>query len=239
MMSPSPSVLIPDPTEALSIPFTVSLGVIFPSVLCALPAPSVISYDHKQLFMSIAQEFPISTSLLQQLFKRAIRFLMPSIYLSTHPSEQHHLWVLRVVYSFALLIATIVRISVLTVSITSVLFPMLFASQYVESLAPSMIFIPAAVSSHQKMSSIGSGFLLLLQYDELVGSGSALLWAIVLFAGTWNRGKTALHWFSLLAGCSLMVLLAGPTGCAVALIWARDELVIQRSHNIEKKIMQG
>ena len=226
MVSPSLSNLIPDPAEALGIPFSVSLGMVLPSILSSLPAPAVISYDSKQLVMSLAQVFPVLTSLLQQFFKRAVKSLMPS----TRPSKQFHFWILRAIYSFAFLIASVVRISVFALSITSVLFPTAFTPKHVESLAPCNVFLPAAITPRQKVSSIGSGLLLLLQYDELVGSGSVLLWAALLCAGTWNRHKLVnFHWLPLLAGASFLVLLAGPIGCAVALIWIRDELVIQRS----------
>ena len=161
--------------------------------------------------------------------------LMPS----KRPSEQCHLWALRVVYTFALLVASITRIFVFTLSITSVLFPMLFSPAHVESLAPSMIFWPASTSYAQQTPTIGSGVLLMLQYDELVGSASVLLWAALLFARAWNQFKTSDQCIPVLVAACLSFLLAGPIGCAVVLIWARDELVIERGDHTSNQVMQA
>lgn len=218
-----------DMTDLVAIPISVAIGFVLPAVLLALPAPSVLTFDRKQIFMAVWQVFPIWVDLLQ----RAIPFLVSMVSnaqrkSSTIPAEASSKYIraVRYVYLFALILAGSTHISAMTLATTSKLFPGLFAAEYVGVFNPSKVFFPNTISMTTQMSSIGHGALLLLQYDGLLGSASLVLWASALFVRAYSRRQTFDWWLSFAAMVVLLTALVGPIGCVVALLWARDELVL-------------
>lgn len=74
------------------------------------------------------------------------------------------------------------------------------------------------------MGSLAHGLLLMLQHDQIVGGFSTLVWAIIMLRKIWDQTPIELHWtVSVLAMVSL-TFLTGPVGCAMVLIWIRDEI---------------
>lgn len=230
--SPTATNLNIEVTDLVAIPISVVIGYILPAVLLALPAPSVLTFDHKQILMAVWQAFPIWVDVLQ----RAIPFLVSNASNarrkpSTFPAEasSEYIRAVRYVYLFALMLAGSTHISAMTLATTSKLFPALFAAEYVGVFNPSKVFLPSTISMTTQMSSIGHGALLLLQYDGLTGSASLVLWASVLFVRVYSRRRMFDWWLSFAAMVVLLTALVGPVGCVVALLWARDELVLSGS----------
>ena len=85
------------------------------------------------------------------------------------------------------------------------------------------------------MPSIGSGAFLLLQYDELIGSGAMLLWALALFFNVYKTTSWSYSPSILCLGATVTFVLTGPLGLATACMWARDELVFAEDEKLEKK----
>ena len=208
------------------------LGFIGPSVLFSLPAPSVVSFDQKQVLMSIWQAFPLWVSLANQVFKRTMPLLFPGFSTST---KANNTMAIRIVYIFGLIAAGIVRVSVLTLSFTSILLPSLYAPEFAAAFAPSKVFLPTAITPATKMPSIGAGILLLFQYDQLVGSTAVLAWANLLYVKAREKALSPADWAKLFVGNATLATLAGPEACAVALIWARDEMILSRTGGRGKK----
>ena len=77
------------------------------------------------------------------------------------------------------------------------------------------------------MQSVGAGTLQFLQYDEIVGCSALVLYVGYLLANKWTP-KNLGQWVGAAFGGMATLVLAGPGGLAVALIWARDEIVYQR-----------
>lgn len=239
-LSTSPTVSSNDPNDLhidlpnlSSIPLSLAIGYILPTVLAALPCPSVVSFDHKQTLLAIWQMFPLWVQLLQLTLPYLITVFYPPP-LSQKPSapKRQSLGALRIVYIFLLAMAASTHIATLTLLFTSHFFPALFATPFIGIFNPKNVFWPVTTSASHHMSSIGSGAMLTIQYDEIIGSAAVVLWALFLFTTASREKKganaaAAAAW-GLGLGSVALSALVGPLGYAVIAVWGRDELVFAR-----------
>ena len=200
------------------------LGYILPTALMSLPAPSILSYEQKQTYMAIWQLFPIWVSIAYSMTP----YMMPKPAETSSKQILHSRRVkaLRTLYAGLLVIAGIGQASTATLLTTSKFFPDLFASQFRGVFNPSNVFFSATVSPFTKWSSIGSGASLLLQYDELIGSGAMVLWSTTLFMIVYRRTRKPQSKASLIVQGMMAMVLTGPLGYTAACIWARDEMLL-------------
>lgn len=200
----------------------------------SLPAPSVISHEQKQTYIAIWQMFPIWVSLVQVALPYVIP--KPAKTSSTKSLDLQELYAIRILYVGLLIIAVYGQAATAMLVATSSFFPDLFASEYKGAFNPSKVFLPAAVSPSIKMHSIGSGTHLLLQYDNLIGSGAMVLWGTALFMIVYRKCRSVQSEASLIAYGIMAMFLTGPMGYATACIWARDELLISEAEENDKKV---
>ena len=221
--------------ELASIPVSIFLGYGLPAMLLALPAPSIHTYESKQICMALWQVFPIWVAFFQHAVSWVISRLSPSKIIVNQNAQRIRM--LRSVYMFLLAIASITHISALTVTATSMLFPDLYTQKYRGVFDFSMVFAPMAVTPSIQPSSVGSGAFLLIQYDEMVGSTAVVLWAATLFvqANKYSKGEQYDQWLALAVGIPLFTCLTGPIGCAVVFFWIREELVFSSPTRTTKK----
>ena len=240
-LSTSPTVSSNDPNHfhidlpnLLSIPFSIAIGYILPTVLAALPSPSVISFDLKQAFMAIWQMFPLSFQLLQLAIPYLLAsFYPPSLSRNSLIPKRQGLGALRVVYIFMLTMAASTHLATLTLLFTSRFFPALFAIPFIGIFKPASVFWPVTMSVSHQVSSIGSGAMLMIQYDEIIGSVAVVLWALFLLTTAFHRsskerGANAATAWVLAFDFVTLTALVGPLGYAVIAMWGRDELVFAR-----------
>lgn len=221
-----------DVPNLVGIAISMILGYILPTVLMSLPAPSIIDYDLKQWLMTFWQFFPIWVSVVQGV----VPYLVPRTGEASGAPNAPVLRSMRALYVGLLTTAGIGQASTMTLMATSKFFPSLFAPKFVGVFNPSNVFLPAAISPSFKMPSIGAGALLLLQYDQLIGSTSMALWSTVLFVNTYRNGATNQSLALMIVGGVLMMALTGPLGYATACIWARDELIFAEAEVDGKKV---
>ncbi|MCJ1300474.1 hypothetical protein MMC08_003271 [Hypocenomyce scalaris] len=239
-ISPSPADISVDIFNLISIPISITIGYVLPAVLLALPAPSVLTFGRKQILMAIWQVFPISVDLLQRIIPVISSTILKGTDKRPTPPTSRamgYIRAMRGVYLFALILSGFTHISAMTLTATSKFFSGLFAPEYVGIFNPSRVFFPRTISTATQMPSIGHGTLMLLQYDGLIGSASLLIWASALFVRAYGRRRIFDRWLSLVAANVLLTGLMGPVGCVVALIWARDELLLSGSEVYAEKSM--
>lgn len=229
-----------DVPNLLSVPISLAIGFVLPSVLLSLPAPSVLSFDQKQTFIAFWQMFPIWFEILQQLVSFVLaKLLQGTLKSSTSPQKQSRrtMEALRSVYIFALAIAGVTHITTVMLSMTSMLFPPLFAPQFRGQLDPSNVFLTQSFFASKPMSSIGAGALQLLRYDDMLGSIALQLWAVALYLNTNLRTSKANSWTAMKVVSAFVgsTVLFGSCGCAVCCIWARDELVFAEKDEDDRK----
>ncbi|KAL8825547.1 MAG: hypothetical protein Q9191_004344 [Dirinaria sp. TL-2023a] len=230
-----------DIPNILPIPVSLLVGFGIPAVLLSLPAPSVLTFDQKQIFVAIWQAFPLWFELFQQVLSWILA-QMPAYmhWMSPNPSRQTIVktrGALRLVYVFAIVVAGVTRISMITLSLTSIIFPALFAPDYRGILHPSNVLIPQSFLASTKMPSIGAGAFQLLQYDEMVGSTALVLWSVALYTNTYKQAANidgsmiSKMLLALVASWSLL----GGCGCAVCFTWARDEIIFAMDQPDDRK----
>lgn len=240
-LSTSPTVLSNKPIDfyvglpkLASIPFSLTIGLILPTVMMALPAPSVLTYNRKQIFIAIWQFFPIWVELTQQITS----LVMSNLSVTTDkpwPAKkgQNSQWTstMRSVYLFLLSVAGITHISTMTLIAASKFFPGLFASDFVGIFNPCNVFLPQSITASTKMPSLGDGAFQFLQYDFIIGSTALSVWASALYINTYRFRERSDGWIVLFFYFLARIALLGPVGHAVACIWARDELVFKEKAN--------
>ncbi|KAL8677808.1 MAG: hypothetical protein Q9186_005788 [Xanthomendoza sp. 1 TL-2023] len=229
--SRKPSNFLMDPIKLTSIPFSLAVGLVLPTVLLALPAPSIITHERKQLFIAIWQAFPLWAGILQTVVP-FVRFSFMNRN-AVEKAEKHTIESMRTVYACMLAVAVVTRISTWTIMGLSVLFPNIFAAAYVQLLNPSTVLRPVSLSPAVKMPSIAAGALQLLQYDEMVGAFAMVVWSSALYINAMEK-RSLSSWATLFVEGVVIEALAGPQGFAVAAIWARDECIFAKE-DINKK----
>lgn len=200
------------------LPWCMIFGFVLPSVLMSLHAPSICGHQWKQTFMAIWQVFPVWMSLSHQLIASLTKK-------AKTVSQGNPIGSLRNLYVLLLVAAGITQVSTFTLVGVSTAFPSLFAPEFAGIFNLSKVFIPRGITPSTKMDSIGSGALMLMQYDQLIGSTAIDLWASILFLQARRRARKESISPSLVFNGAAAMLLAGPLGYAIACIWARDEII--------------
>ena len=223
-IEPSASNIAVTAVDSLSTFVAMTGGYFLPSILASLPAPSVVTYDQKQITLAIWQAFPIWISALYLVSKRTLSFVIRSS--TTNPTNVEpglDMEALRFTYSTLLLVAGFTHVHAWSLSLTATYLPQLFAL-HVGDVLDSTAFFPTEQALSITNSNIHRGVALWLQWDEIIGTSAFFIWTLTLYvqAKYQNEQRLSLRlWLQLFVGTTV----AGPTTGAVALMWARDELV--------------
>lgn len=202
-----------------------------------LPAPSIISFDTKQAFHAAWQPCPLYVSFLAM----GANLLFSRFFTTRDDGDdgQAGLQALRRVYAFAFACAAIPHVAAWTISLASVMFPVLFNREFVARLHPRRVFVNALPWSDLRVSTIGEGALRFLQWDNVIGSTGILLWAVAMYATAHREVEIKLNWIKLGVKIGLLALVSGPVGAAVELMWERDEVVFSKTglkqHEVDEK----
>lgn len=212
------------------------LGFIVPTVMMALPAPSVLSYERKQMMIANWHAFPLYVGVAQLLISFALRSLFSSNEIKAKRAQQtqsqeelkSNIWALRVLYAFLLLCGARDQLTTNHFVFLAQAFPALFAPESRGLWSFTNVFGQKSITPSVKMDSVGSGALLFLQYDENIGNVALILWAAVLFVRARRRNdglRNKVHVGIVLGVGFVTVAFTGAMGLATGLIWGRDEIV--------------
>ncbi|TLD05518.1 uncharacterized protein PgNI_09275 [Pyricularia grisea] len=192
-------------------------GFVIPTVLLGLPSSSP---QITQRYIVIWQFFPIYVSFARFIFSNALQLLgvdnsvpapPPADPKKPGPSLTKRL---RAVYFPALVMTAAVH----TLTLMWVFFP---------DMRPTMldgasidfvdVFKPTSRPGHVvPIENAADGVLNLLQYDVYFGSASVLFWAAQMYWASTAAPSMA----------SVLTVLVGPGGAALALVWRRDEQLL-------------
>jgi hypothetical protein len=221
---PSPSALLAHSPEIASITGSVFVGYIVPAILMALPFPSVVTSDQKQIYMAVWQVFPISVAVLQQVFKRVLSG-SSSILAKSSPTTT--IWCLRLTYAFALMCAGTTHLQAVSLAGAYDLFPPLFDKNHKGSLGLRRAFVPGGYLPSHKVANVNEGALRFLQYDEYIGSTAVLIWASFMAARAWPKDASSLGAIAAVFIGAFTCITRGPIAAATILLWMRDEIVLE------------
>lgn len=215
------------------VPFSIIFGYLLPAHLMSLPAPSVISYDQKQIFAAIFQPFPVLVFALGWTAE-TILGVMSKDGLTEQSKKTKYQKSLRMAYSFGFACSAIGHIASWTLSLTAALIPKIFAYSYEKSFHPSRTFLNTSPLSGAELD-LGAGVLSFLQWDLFTGSAALLIWAVALHTNAQAAKGKSVEWVSTLSKAFVYTFFAGPCGAALKLIWERDEFVLGQPETEEKK----
>ena len=218
---------------ACTVP-SIILGYAVPSILLGLPVPAVLSHEGKQITMALWQVFPLWVALFHPALTYIVTFQARVMRSPVIENDQHIMGVFRLVYMFLLTLVGVSHISTVVLMLTSKMFPNLFSPGVVGIFDPSKVAIPVALTAFSKVSSIGDGTHLLFQYDNMAGSSAMVLWATAMYVGACEQNRTPPSLARLIVQIVSLITFVGPVGCAIIMIWSRDELVYGKK-DVERK----
>ncbi|KAI4134013.1 MAG: hypothetical protein LQ347_001878 [Umbilicaria vellea] len=224
-MSPKLRHVVAQPLKLPVLQLAVLFGYIIPGVFMTLPSPQVSTYGQQQVAIVMWVLFPLWVAGLQAglytLFTNLVSAKLPPK--PTTELGAENIYSLRLVYASAFGLCSIAHIAIISLSMVSFVFPMLFAPGYPSAFHPLRLIFPANPS---RASSIGEGSMNFLQWDQWIGYSAALLWAMIQHQNARSKNETARGWMVLLAKVAGVIAIAGPGGALIAVTWARDESVL-------------
>ncbi|KAI9800936.1 MAG: hypothetical protein M1833_003073 [Piccolia ochrophora] len=228
--SPQPAShnLLVSPSSLAALPLSFTISYLIPAIFIALPSPSVTSFSTHQAVIATWQVFPLVILVTQFLLSTLLAPLLrpDTKYSSSAARNFRCLSGLRYVYAFAVVCSAVPHIAALTLSLSTILFPSIFRRDIVAALHPARVFYPTSPFSTVPVPDVGEGFLHFLHWDEYIGGLAVLLWAAVLYRNA-HAGRAAWGgWLPLLVKTAGLLAVVGPSSTTVALIWARDEMVL-------------
>ncbi|KAG9595461.1 hypothetical protein KCU77_g1834, partial [Aureobasidium melanogenum] len=206
------------------IPATIG-GIIVPTILMSLHAPTIISFEQKTDLIRLWQFFPLLFRLIQRAWSS---FFL--VQLKTYRDElaekspRNQRQALRRVYIFGLCCAAIPHIGTIAISTISLLFPKFFANNIAAQFHPANLFIPVSPFSGKQAGSVGEGAHWFLQWDMTLMFLTYLVWAYFAVVKV-IYPKSEVFSTSLLLRLAGWSLIFGPMGAALLAIWERDDLV--------------
>jgi hypothetical protein len=206
---------------AKAIPAVFIVAYVVPSFSMLLSAPGVVTFDQKQTLIALWQPWPAYVSFLLTL----VSFTFSSS--PAAPSQLRNS--LRATYTFALSHAALSHVVAWSISLASVATPAIFSSEYQHSLHPSQVFglRNPFTSADFRVGSLSEGVHIFLQWDNLTGSSAVLLWAVIANVSAQRKIQGYVCWSGFLFKIAHSLVLTGPVGTAVRLVWERDELVLE------------
>ncbi|EPE28714.1 hypothetical protein GLAREA_09835 [Glarea lozoyensis ATCC 20868] len=210
--SNSKSALFVNPSKISTLPIAVTIGLIIPTILMAIPSTTPARHN---AFNALWQLFPLWIAISQ--------FFLSSFAPTIPQTVENSIKSLRRLYRFSLTISSVVHLSILAISIAPGLFTQFLPLGPLEAISPTKVFAPMTPFNITK-ASLREGCLHLLQYDVFFACGSTLIWSLV----QWNHvtpGKNLGRVLKFLGWC----LLSGPGGAALVAVWGRDEEVFGES----------
>ena len=239
----SSALLVPS-LDLKILPLTIVLGYIVPSLLMALPTPSMTSSTEHQQYIALWQLFPIWCVIIHT----SLRFICNMVGGSSSKDGPQtalgtsYLRSAKEVYTFIISLCVTTHLPVLVLAILpSSAFPEIWPIlRNLSAHSFPSIFIPYLPTFAHQVPSIAAGVHAFLQWDLYIGFTAMLLWGIFLnrnakleaslpsYKGL-DAGKAETTWGSLLGKVTLWMLLAGPGGALALLLWERDTVVKQKT----------
>jgi len=199
-----------------TLPYSLVLGYLLPTLLMAIPSPHVSNTTHQRL-VALWQIFPIYIALLQQL----LPLLIPKPQAgTTSPSATKS----RIdgLFRFLILLSRSAHLAAVVLAVRYLSDDGGFSVRRL--LAPANPFVPVAVGG------FADGVLAFLQYDYAVGMVAALVWVAGLRgqAVRWaaGRGKGVAGAEGGVVEGVLVVVLEGPGSLVAKWAWEREVLLL-------------
>lgn len=217
-----------DPAELAAWPIAFTLSYLLPTLLVALPSPTYTSFATHQNIMAVWELYPIPFKIFQVLLARYFASLLARDPAPQSASQRKAsvLKGLRYTYAFSAAVGAVSHIITLTLSYSSVFFPTLYNAASRSGLGPSSVFLGVSPFYSTPVKNLGEGLWHFLIWNMNVSNVAPLLWALLQCRNAHEGRKEWEGWISVLMKIGAVSMVAGPAAGTAALMWVRDELVL-------------
>ncbi|OJD19282.1 hypothetical protein AJ78_00731 [Emergomyces pasteurianus Ep9510] len=209
------------------IPFSVILGYLLPSLTLVLPETTTGFLQSTQERIAFWQAWPLWLWIIHATTTHITSLFHSATPATGSQDAKRTLSALRRVYAFAFTVAAVPHIISWSLSLTAAILPVLFDQDVATALHPARVFLHAMPWSGVQAQSFSEGALWFLQWDQLLGIGGMLLWAIDLYLAAHRARKIRVGCVALGVKVVMLCAVSGLAGAMVELMWERDELVLQ------------
>lgn len=228
--------IVSTPVKLAVAPISIMVGFGLPSVVMALPAPSVLSFETKQTWTAIQQGWPIWIGLIHfTLSSLAMIVDQRASILTEADKRTKTIKYLRRAYAFSIMSSTGSYLAGLSLTSLAYAFPVLFSSTYLPQLQPKQVYWPVLPFGDHKVNTLADGALWFLQWDLIVGVLANVVWGLSLRAASKNAKITVGSLVADTFKTVLITLILGPTATAAVALWGRDELVFRKGDSSTEK----
>ncbi|GKT48214.1 epoxide hydrolase aurD [Colletotrichum spaethianum] len=201
-----------DPVQARALLGSLTIGAALPTLLAALPSPSVITPHTQEAFLAIWQAFPLWSGIAQFILSQAIGALgvVPK---AQTPTARNRARDLRKIYTSTLPVVALTSYGVLAY----VFWTSEWAPQPAIEFLKEM-FVPPSPFSTAKMASVERGTLAFLQWDMWCASSATWSWILYMAYQRKGMGGLVTDFGKLVTWTTVL----GPGGATLAVVWGRD-----------------
>lgn len=204
-----------------TLPWSILCGYILPATMMSIPYTSPKCH---QYLVALWQVYPVWIVTFQFLFHKAFRFfsipqrlkIKTSCIGALDSEGMNH------AYRFAFALAALTNCITLGLIFSVQWFPTPIAASNGHTITLKEVFVPSNFRIESQISDMVQGAHGFFQYDQYVGSSAIIIWAMTLRFNERNGFMSARHWVQLAFEIFGYILVAGPTGALVMLLWTRD-----------------
>ncbi|KAL2873772.1 hypothetical protein SGCOL_011088 [Colletotrichum sp. CLE4] len=226
--SPSPDALAAaisiDSVQARAVIGSLTFGAFLPTLLAALPCPSIITSRTQEILLAVWQAFPLWSGIAQFIFAQLIGTL-GVVSEAAKSRRQTKINDFRRIYTYTLSVVAVTSYGVIGYVFWK-------AGWALEPAIEAMMQIlrPTSPWSQMKMASLERGILDLLRWDTYCASLATWTWIAYLAYETKGVGQVVMDLGKLVIWSAVV----GPGGAALAVVWGRDVGAL-RSAGTKKK----
>lgn len=211
------------PRQVILILPSLVLGYLLPAVAMALPSPGLVSNNFQQLALVAWNIFPVLVYLAMRVLQMVLPVGKGSIWNKEYTFRRTATCILN---ATMLLISFTTHIGLTSISLSTILFPNLWAPEAIREFNPASLLIPPV--SVTRAQTVGDGVRSFFLWDQVFGYTVGILVAwlqlrTVLISRGWHRQWP---WPKVLLGIIGGTMIAGPGSVCLGLNWIRDEILI-------------
>ncbi len=189
----------------------------------ALPSPQIVSNAFQQRVLVLWNLFPLSLFLLLKILGTITSSLYPLGSPRGAVSPQEHLRSIRIVNSIAMVMSAVVHVGIVTLSISTVIFPVMFNEAYIADFSPRALFAPpVAIGGGETVGDGVRGFFL---WDQIAGYPVMMLVMMMQLRAAADSLGVGISWMKMVGMAMGVSCVAGPGSACLALSWLRDEML--------------
>lgn len=208
-----------DPSAPFLVLGAVSIGYAVSAFPMALPSPSLLSFDTKQVALAIWNVFPIWVWVVGA----GLRLTLAPTWSKSPSKAPHMMAALSSAYIPALVVSVWSHVAIVGVSLSTCLFPAPFRPEYLTALHPSALFVPplAVVAG----GTVGDGTRSFMLWDQLIGYVTVTLAMLMRLRNAAPRALRGGTWCIVAAATLLGYVVAGPGSTCLLISWYADILL--------------